>query len=678
MSQDSLNSDSRARVRSLPEIVLDAREDNASAESSSSPLRRQLDQVEKDVGKRASGLPTAAELFVPSLPGLPNMASHPTHPLNLYAGMIPSYPGEGKGGGEGATGKDAKLFFMMAKARRSAGKGRVLFWFNGGPGCSSFDGSLMEVGPFRTVPRSEAASGQVEVKMVEGGWEEFANVVFVDQPPGTGFSFAPTDGYLHDFDELSAHLIQFMKNFYEIFPELQGVDTYLAGESFAGQYIPYFADAIIKSPDLPDFPLKGIAIGNGWIDPVKQYPGYVDFAYEKGLIKPGTPEADKMDAALKRCQESMNQYTDPFKTPTNIDHCGEVMDSVTQPFTQELNGKKVCMNVYDVRLVDDWPACGMNWPPDLPDVYTFLRQDDTIAALHASAKETAWVECDNKVSSELHLKHSFQAGALLPGILEAGVPILMFAGAEDLICNYKGIENIVNDLSWDGQAGFGNVTSNEWYLNDTQVGTWQTSRGLTYAKIFASSHMVGFDVPHVTNDMIMRFMDVDVSLVPGIAAQSTSRIGDDERLAVHVGPVEPAGVPLFKGGNTDWEAWYNAASAILVLIILCSIVGIYFYFRRKPVRRSRIALGAPRHRDRGRDAEEGDAAERVPLGAERVEMEDIERAERYDEGYRFDDGVGGEGRQRGGGKGKGKAKERVSEEGEVVFSLGDEDDDDRR
>jgi carboxypeptidase D len=31
------------------------------------------------------------------------------------------------------------------------------------------------------------------------------------------------------------------------------------------------------------------------------------------------------------------------------------------------------MNVYDVRLVDDWPACGMNWPPDLPDVYAFLR-----------------------------------------------------------------------------------------------------------------------------------------------------------------------------------------------------------------------------------------------------------------------------------------------------------------
>jgi carboxypeptidase D len=24
-------------------------------------------------------------------------------------------------------------------------------------------------------------------------------------------------------------------------------------------------------------------------------------------------------------------------------------------------------------LVDEWPACGMNWPPDLPDIYQYLR-----------------------------------------------------------------------------------------------------------------------------------------------------------------------------------------------------------------------------------------------------------------------------------------------------------------
>ncbi len=100
----------------------------------------------------------------------------------------------------------------------------------------------MEVGPFRTVPASQTESGQTELKLVEGGWEEYATMVFIDQPPGTGFSYVPTNGFLHELDEASAHLIHFMTNFYKVFPELEGQETYLAGESFAGQYIPYFGE----------------------------------------------------------------------------------------------------------------------------------------------------------------------------------------------------------------------------------------------------------------------------------------------------------------------------------------------------------------------------------------------------------------------------------------------------
>ena len=76
-----------------------------------------------------------------------------------------------------------------------------------------------------------------------------------------------------------------------------------------------------------------------------------------------------------------------------------------------------------------------------------------ITALHANEKETAWVECDNIVSSQLYLQSSPASVHLLPGILERGVQVMLFAGDEDLICNYKGIERLIGDLTWNGAQG---------------------------------------------------------------------------------------------------------------------------------------------------------------------------------------------------------------------------------
>jgi carboxypeptidase D len=50
-------------------------------------------------------------------------------------------------------------------------------------------------------------------------------MMVVDQPPGTGLSYVPTNGYLHELDQGSQHLIEFLRNFYTVFPELSGLDV---------------------------------------------------------------------------------------------------------------------------------------------------------------------------------------------------------------------------------------------------------------------------------------------------------------------------------------------------------------------------------------------------------------------------------------------------------------------
>jgi hypothetical protein len=37
-----------------------------------------------------------------------------------------------------------------------------------------------------------------------------------------------------------------------------------------------------------------------------------------------------------------------------------------------VNGHPMCLNIYDVRLEDTRPACGLNWPPDIKNITVYL------------------------------------------------------------------------------------------------------------------------------------------------------------------------------------------------------------------------------------------------------------------------------------------------------------------
>lgn len=60
------------------------------------------------------------------------------------------------------------------------------------------------------------------------------------------------------------------------------------------------------------------------------------------------------------------------------------------------------------------------------------------------------------------------------------------------MCNWVGIEKTLEEMTWNGQTGFGNVTEDEWYVNGTLSGTWRTARNMTWVKVFEAGHMVRF------------------------------------------------------------------------------------------------------------------------------------------------------------------------------------------
>ncbi|THG98100.1 hypothetical protein EW026_g4029 [Hermanssonia centrifuga] len=494
----------------------------------------------------------------------------------------------------------------------------------------------MEVGPWRV-------DGKGGLQRVEGGWEEYTTMVYIDQPAGTGFSYAPSNKYLHELPEASRHMLQFMKNFYDVFPEYRQMDTYLGGESYAGQYIPYFANAILDS-DL-NIPLRGAAIGNGWMDGMTQYPAYLDYAVKHGIVEENSEDYKRGKEATDQCMDKLKGYTDVY--PVHDSFCEGLLGAVIEGKTQMMDGKLKCLNMYDVRLYDTSPECGMNWPPDLPAIYTYLRRKDVVRAIHATNAATQWDECRSKIHINFSTRHSNSSITVIPRVLER-IPVMLFAGDQDFICNYMGIESMIQSMTWNGDTGLGTVQTQSWTVGGAPAGTWVSSRNLTYVKIFNASHMAGYDVPHVSHDMILRFMGVNFTALTDGSVRIPSAVGSDSKplpalLDEEPAPTSPAKTP--EQDKARWEAYYNAGSAALVLVLIALVIGGFLWWRS---RRNRLT-GLPGSTDN--DFTE----EHIPL------TQNGDSHDRQDDGYS----------QR-----KGKQRQRDFTPKEEIFRVDDSDEED--
>lgn len=76
----------------------------------------------------------------------------------------------------------------------------------------------MEIGPYRLKNEST-------LRYNDGSWDEFANILFVDNPVGTGFSYVDTDSYVHELKDMADQMILFLKKFFEMFPEYEDNDV---------------------------------------------------------------------------------------------------------------------------------------------------------------------------------------------------------------------------------------------------------------------------------------------------------------------------------------------------------------------------------------------------------------------------------------------------------------------
>jgi hypothetical protein len=229
------------------------------------------------------------------------------------------------------------FYYFLPSERESAKDDPIVVWFQGGGGASppwgnqsgpfafggfagggpSTFGLFNELGPYLTPARGNTTSDSNGWTLERNpfSWTKTANMLFLDQPTGVGYSYFTntTDGFVADQEELARDAARALQLFVGAHEEYRPNPLFLFGESFAGHYVPAVAHHIVHTPGQYGLNLQGIGLGDGC--PGNEH----DMAQGDLLHALGYADATQVrqfDAMVSRCKDHLwrQDFPSAFKS----------------------------------------------------------------------------------------------------------------------------------------------------------------------------------------------------------------------------------------------------------------------------------------------------------------------------------------------------------------------------
>ncbi|XP_076677080.1 retinoid-inducible serine carboxypeptidase [Andrena cerasifolii] len=172
----------------------------------------------------------------------------------------------------------------------------LIIWLQGGPGGSSTSfGNFEELGPLdvNLTPRNYS-------------WVKDYNVLFIDNPVGTGFSYTTSIlGYTTTNAQIANDLLQCMRGFLKALPRFANVPIYITTESYGGKMGAEFALVWYKAQKAGTINsnLRGVALGDAWISPIDSVMTWAPFLLATGMVD--TAGYNKIQDAAQKTQTAV-------------------------------------------------------------------------------------------------------------------------------------------------------------------------------------------------------------------------------------------------------------------------------------------------------------------------------------------------------------------------------------
>ncbi|XP_036310063.1 retinoid-inducible serine carboxypeptidase isoform X1 [Pipistrellus kuhlii] len=416
--------------------------------------------------------------------------------LGLSAGAtVDLPPDEGKEVWDYVTvRKDAHMFWWLYYATspcKNFTELPLVMWLQGGPGGSSTGfGNFEEIGPL-----------DCDLKPRKTTWLQSANLLFVDNPVGTGFSYVSKDGeYAKDLSTVASDMMVLLQSFFSCRPEFQTIPFYIFSESYGGKMAAGIALELHKAIQQGTIKcnFSGVALGDSWISPVDSVLSWGPYLYsisllddqglaevsqvaeqvldavDKGLYKEATQLWGKAEMVIEQNTDGVNFYNILTKTAPMSTMKSSL--EFTQSHLVQLYQRHVRhLNRDDLNQL-------MNGP-----IRTKLK---------IIPKDCSWGGQASNVFLNMEGDFMKPAISVVDELLEAGVNVTVYNGQLDLIVDTMGQEAWVRKLKWTELPKFNQLKWKPLYTDPTSSETSafvKSHKNLAFYWILKAGHMVPSD-----------------------------------------------------------------------------------------------------------------------------------------------------------------------------------------
>ncbi|OAA36118.1 carboxypeptidase Y [Beauveria brongniartii RCEF 3172] len=414
------------------------------------------------------------------------------------------------------------LFFWFFESRDKPENKPIVIWLNGGPGASSMVGLFSGIGPCVLEDNSSSTSRN------EDSWIKYANMLFIDQPAGVGFSALDSPARVPSSLEVaSADFGLFLDTFFgSIFPGLAGQPLIIAGESFGGNYVPYFANDLIQRRESdrcsssagrcsPRYNLSGIVLINALVSFKYLHSAHYDMFCSPGaFLNFNRSTCRAMAAAVPEC-DRLHMVCDSLLAPeacqTAVKFCEE---NVGRYFADEVwAGRR---SPYDLRQTcAKPPICGGGkYSGGFLDVY--LNQREVQRSLGFS-EPVFYQSLNLDMNREWMSQPEFfipRTPILASLLKDEEFKVLVLNGNFDVSVNTPAVLGQLDELAWRGQAEYQNMKLQDWFWDDDRKrlikgGEYKATKrkGLSVFTVDDAGHMAAAAQPRAVTSVFERWLE---------------------------------------------------------------------------------------------------------------------------------------------------------------------------